>query len=425
MNILIPAYLPWILIGIEAAAILFCLLYLLLPLRRIKRLPIIYAPGELPQPIEESHHQEEENQIQVEEIHAQEEEIPEAAPTITSLPKVSVVIYSTVDEERLTLALEAVCAQDYPDFEVIVVCDATFETSEMLAEKYAAMFGNVYVTFIPPGSHNLSRRKLALTLGTKAANGEVIVTTVANADFGSSSWLRELVEPFRCADTEITLGYSRMDYTEMKGGAKWYREFNTLLTDARWIGYALSGHPYRGDGFNLAFRREVFFRCKGYSKSMHLHSGDDDLFVSEIARRHNTGIVITPSSIVTTEWGNSSARVWNLRKSQYDFTARWLPQGPFMRAGAASFSQWLVLLVAVAASVVTLPAFIHAIVAGVLWLVFLSFEIAIYRRAASRLQATRLWWAVPLFWLYKPLGNAFFRLAHNSTRFKNYTWQRR
>lgn len=387
----IPA-LAWTGLGIAAAAALLTVFYLLLPLRRVARMP---------EPV------------------ADDEPVPEKAP------KVSVVCYSTVDEEQLAESLLMLTSQDYPDYEIIVVCDATFETSEMLAEKYAETYSNVYVTFIPPGSHNLSRRKLALTLGIKAAKGDIIVTTVANAAIPSERWLSMLTEPFReNPGIDVSLGNSRFDFSQMPGAGKWYKEFVSLLTDARWIGYAAAGSPYRGDGTNLAFRRELFFKCKGYSKSMHLHGGDDDLFINEIATDGNTAVVVSPDVTVLTSWGDSSKRVWTMRKSIYDFTSRWLPRGPFLRAGAASLCQWLVLGGCAAAVVFGLPNIIPAIIAGVLWILFELAQIDIYRKAASRMQATRLWWSIPIFWLYKPIGNAFFKLKHRRTRIKNFTWQR-
>ena len=42
--------------------------------------------------------------------------------------------------------------------------------------------------------------------------------------------------------------------------------------------------------------------------------------------------------------GDASKRMWSTRKEQYEFTSRWLPRKPFLRAGAMSAIQWLVTL---------------------------------------------------------------------------------
>ncbi len=351
-------------------------------------------------------------------------------------PKVSVIVYSQVSEEELMDYLATLCRQDYPDFDVIVVCESTAENNEILLESCTRRFSNVYVTFIPPGSHNLSRRKLALTLGMKAAEGEIVVTTVANAGIRSDSWLSSLIAPFRgnnAEATDISLGYSHFDYTQMRGWGKWYREFVAVLTDAEWIGYALARKPYRGDGNNLAFRRRLFFEHKGYSQSTYLNSGDDDIFINEIATSENTSMVLDPQSILSIGWGEASTRMWCARKEQYEFTSRWLPRGPFRRAGASSSMQWLVMLLYAAAAILgclhignmhDIASYIPVIAAVSLLVLFQLAEIIIYRKAAERMDATRLWWALPIFRLAKPVLNKIFNFRHRRTRRWNYTWAR-
>ena len=123
----------------------------------------------------------------------EETEVPESEETKTSspeeateiagqptrdCPKASVIAYTPEDGELLDEFIEMVCAQDYPDFELILVLDAGAETRAMFVEKYASI-PNIYLTFVPPGSQNLSRRKLAITLGMKAAKGDVAVITTS------------------------------------------------------------------------------------------------------------------------------------------------------------------------------------------------------------------------------------------------------
>lgn len=402
MFILPQSVLTWIFAGAALACVLFTLLYLLRPLVRTGATLSRRARK-----------------------FGSEADVP--APPEGKYPKVSVIVYSFIEEEILTSYLESLCAQDYPDFEIIVVCDTTSESAGILAETYSRLFPSVYVTFIPPGSHNLSRRKLALTLGMKAAKGDIVVTTVSNAVIPSERWLSLLVAPFIGEDgleTGISLGYSHISIKDMHGAGKWYREFNTLLTDCQWIGYALSRRAYRGDGYNLAFRREIFFRHKGYAGSIYLHSGDDDLFIHEIATPENTAVSILPDNILITEWGSATNRMWRQRKEQYSFTARWLPHGPFLRSGAVSLMQWLIVALCSATALIELPNLVPTCIASAILLGFWLSETMIYRKGAGTLKATRLWWALPIFWLAKPLLNEIFRFSHRNHRNKNFTWQR-
>ncbi|MCB0779036.1 MAG: glycosyl transferase family 2, partial [Flavobacteriales bacterium] len=57
---------------------------------------------------------------------------------------------------------------------------------------------------------------------------------------------------------------------------------------------------YMGVGRNLGYTKAVFANAKGQLRHRHLMSGDDDLFVNEVARRGNTAVVVDPRSFMTT-----------------------------------------------------------------------------------------------------------------------------
>lgn len=352
--------------------------------------------------------------------------VPEPGDT-SPAPKASVIVYCQNDDDVLDDALSQLFSQDYPDYEVVVVLDSNLEHSSLLTERYAGVYDNLYFTFVQPGSHNLSRRKLANTIGIKAAKGEVVVTTVANIRIPSDRWLSDLMAPFRGAsgrNIDVSLGLSRLDFEEMTGPRKWFRQFDDVLTDGQWVGYAVNARPYRGDGYNLAFRRSVFWEHKGYARSINLHSGDDDLFISEIAHGANTRMVVADDNIITTEWGEAANRVWAIRKARYGFTERWLPRRPFIRAGVLSALQWLVPGCATGLAFVGLPCLYPLMFGALAVLLFWAMEIRLYRRLAARLGAVRLWWAVVPFWLVRPVANFFFNHEYRANKKKNFTWQR-
>lgn len=353
---------------------------------------------------------------------------PEMPADPGSCPKASVIVHARGgDGEAVMSAVESIKRQDYPDFEVIVVCDASLAQANYISDELSALYSDVYVTFLQPGSHNLSRRKLATTIGVKAAKGDVIVTTVANIRIPSDKWLSSIMAPF-CGEagrhTDVSLGLSCMDFGELTGALKWYRQFDSVLSNALWIGYAAAGHPYRGDGYNLAFRKSVFFAHKGYAKTINLHYGDDDLFISEIANGANTKVVLDSDSIVVTCWGESANRVWSLRKARYAFTSRWLERAPFTRASVMKCLQWIIPACAVVGAVAGLPGLVPAMAALTTLLYFWGMEIYHYRRLAPRMNAVRLWWAVVPFWFWKLIGDFLFNCDHRGSRKKNFTWQR-
>lgn len=363
----------------------------------------------------------------------------ESSPTgQQALPKVSVVAYVLRDEDDLTGYVDTLLHQDYPDFEVILVCDASAESTAMLSEKFENI-ENLKLTFIPPGSHNLSRRKLAQTLGIKRASGEVVITTSTTVIPTSNQWLRSMAEPFADHDINIVCGYVHPDFKDFKGPAKWYRQMDGVLTSAQWMKEAADGFPYRGDGFNLAFRRHLFFDSKGYASSLILMDGDDDVFINEISAPGSGTLVINPDAFVDTRWKNEANRIYVEMKDRYCFTRKYLPKGPFLRASFLQWTNWLMLL-AVAAIIICGISLIKGLEAGwnspeipsiiilgaalMVALEFWIFEILTYRKLAVKLKAVRLFWAVVPFILWRPIGNFLFYINHYPNRKRHYTWER-
>lgn len=390
-------YIPWIAVSVLALLIIITILIFSRPLLRVGS----HKPSAL----------------------SANEEEPGAVSS--TLPKASVIVETICGDERLTRLLDQLTTQDYPNYEIILVCETTSESREILLEEMHLRYPGIYVTFIPPGTSHLSKRKLSITLGMKAAKGDVAITTISNAEIPSISWLSTLMAPFiENPEIEIVLGYSAMDFSAMKGWGKWYREFNTLLTDVSWISSAMRNKPFRGDGYNLAINRELFFRHKGYSKTYFLHSGDDDLFINEVANDKNTSVVLSPNSNIKVDWEDASKRMWRLRKDQYQFTSRWLPRGPFRMSGWLSAMQWVILLTALCSILIGLPTIWPAVASAALLLIFWQSEICIYRRVATRMEATRLWWSLPLFYLLRAPLNAIFRIRNRRDASRNFTWDR-
>lgn len=366
--------------------------------------------------------------LRVASARTQPENIPEdgdagKAENDRKLPKVSVVVYSAADSSDVPQFLDTLLQQDYPNFEIVVVHDASAEATAILAEQFEDK-QNITVTFVPPGSRNVSRRKLANTIGMKTANGDVVLFTDTNAVIPSLQWIRLMTSEFTDPALDIMLGYTHIDFSELRGIRRWYRQFDSVYSDSEWISSALVGKAWRGDRYNIAIRKKTFFAHKGYASTVNLHDGDDDLFVYEVADTGRVGMMLCPDSILTMQWGHNADRILTNRKERRDFTQRWLPKSPRLRAGFLSLCQWLVPVLCVVSVLYGTFSWIGISLATTILMLFWIVEILAYRKLAVKLHATRLWWSLPLFMLWHPVGNAIFRLEHMPRRFKNFTWQR-
>ena len=96
------------------------------------------------------------------------------------LPAVSVIVCAHNEYDNLQDYLSILLEQDYPCYEVIVVDDSSEDGSDLLLERWSRQYGNLYHTFVPHGARVLSNKKLALTIGIKAAHYDYLLLTDAD-----------------------------------------------------------------------------------------------------------------------------------------------------------------------------------------------------------------------------------------------------
>ena len=94
--------------------------------------------------------------------------------------------------------------------------------------------------------------------------------------------------------TEIVLGYGA--YEKKKGLLNKLIRFDTMHIAMQYLSFAKSGLPYMGVGRNLAYRKSLFYRNKGFISHYKISSGDDDLFINQVANSKNTVIELSHDS---------------------------------------------------------------------------------------------------------------------------------
>lgn len=230
------------------------------------------------------------------------------------LPAVSVIVCARNERENLNDYLSLLLAQDYPNYEVIVVDDSSEDGTDLLLEQWSRQHPKLYHTFVPLGARVLSSKKLALTIGIKAAHHEHILLTDADCRPESKYWIREMMNGFGNEQTEVVLGFS--PYFEKKGLLNRLINYDTLFNGLQYMGFARAGHPYMGVGRNLAYKRSTFFAADGFKGLLSNQSGDDDLFVNKVANKHNTTVINSRDSLI---WSapKTSWREWIHQKRRH------------------------------------------------------------------------------------------------------------
>lgn len=205
---------------------------------------------------------------------------------------VSVIIVADNNAEELRTNLDSFLSQDYePGYEVIVVVDKDEDGSSDILKAYAGR-PNLYTTFVPDSSRYMSRRKLAITLGVKAAKNECILLTDASCRPVSDKWISAMSSKLSDG-TDIVLGYS--NYPEDAGRFKVFYRFHREYALFR---EAIAGTAYGLAGNNIMFRKSMFMRENGFQGNLKYLRGEYDFLVNKYATEGNVAVEVSQDGFV-------------------------------------------------------------------------------------------------------------------------------
>jgi len=200
---------------------------------------------------------------------------------------VSIVICARNEANNLKKYLPGILEQDYPDFEVVVVNDCSEDETEYVLLNFSKQYPHLRTTFLKEDQKFSHGKKLALTVGLKSAKNEWVLLTDADCYPTSNKWLANMADHFT-EKKSVVIGYG--GYIEKHGLLNSMIRYDTAFIALQYFSFALAGLPYMGVGRNLGYRRSLFFSNRGFASHSELESGDDDLFVNQVATVDNTAI---------------------------------------------------------------------------------------------------------------------------------------
>ena len=254
---------------------------------------------------------------------------------------ISVIVCAKNEAENVIKFVPILAEQDYPNFEIILIDDASRDDTLEIFEAFEKQYANIRLVKVENNEAFWANKKFALTLGIKAAKNEYLLFTDADCYPTSKNWITAMSSNFTMQKT-IVLGYGAYEKIPNSFLNKLIR-FETMLTAVQYFSWARIGKPYMGVGRNLAYKKEEFFNVRGFIDHMKLRSGDDDLFVNQASKRKNTTICYTPESFTYSKPKTTFSN-WFAQKRRHVSTA--ILYKPFDRMQLALFygSQLLVFI---------------------------------------------------------------------------------
>lgn len=227
-----------------------------------------------------------------EENSAQEPSTTCSIPTKASVP-ITVLLTVHDQAKELEMHLSSFLSQEFDnDFQVVVVAEQGDSETEDVLKRYEND-SRLYATFVPSSSRYMSRKKLAVTLGVKAAKHEWIIMTDAGCAPASPYWLRCMSKACN-ENNKLVLGYS--NYTAETAD---FRRLEQLYTELYLMRKAETGIAYRTNSANLAFRKSVFLRGEGYRGNLRLLRGEYDFMVNKYAEKGSSALMVNRDAWIT------------------------------------------------------------------------------------------------------------------------------
>lgn len=307
---------------------------------------------------------------------------------------VSIIVCARDSAPQLAKNLPGVLVQTYPTtHEIIVVNHNSQDETNYLLEEFRKTFKSLNPVNLTQEAKGIPGKKYPLSIGIKEAKYEIVLLTDADCVPASEFWIQKMQDGYY-ENTEIVLGYGA--YYKKPGLLNKLIRFETFHSALQYLSYALAGKTYMGVGRNLSYKKDLFFKHKGFSSINHIPGGDDDLFISKVSNATNTSVVLDQEAITLSE-PKTSFSGWRQQKNRHYTTGKYYKPVHKRLLGLYSLSQFffyplLVTSIIVSDWHIALGAFaVRMILQGV-----------IYYRAMQKLNEKDLyawWWALDI-WMF-------------------------
>ena len=251
---------------------------------------------------------------------------------------VSVIVCARDEADDIEVNLPGLLVQTYKStHEVVVVNDNSNDDTKYLLEGLYKQFKQLHIVELKQEAVHIPGKKFPLSMGIKSAKYELLILTDADCIPASEHWMKKMQDAFT-PGIEIVLGYGA--FKKKSGLLNKIVRFDAFHTAIQYLSSAIAGNAYMGVGRNLAYKKELFFRHKGFAKHHHLSGGDDDLFINGAATAKNTAVVIDQDAFTYSSTPASWDK-WLAQKARHNAAGKYYKAKDRIRLGAYIVSHFL------------------------------------------------------------------------------------
>lgn len=342
---------------------------------------------------------------------------PESEQThVNPQPSVSVIIVSSNEVEHLEKTLPQILEQDYPDFEVIVVNNGSTDETEMLVKSLQNSHSNLYGTYLPMSRDKIfGRKKLAMTIGIKAAKNDILLFTEPYCRPVSNNWITRMVEKINGPVSNVA-GHS-IFYEKPATYSTRRTAFDNLEYCHQYMSMIIRKKPFSATFRNLAMRKNEFFEHKGFASVLNYEDGEE-LFLNRFLTGENTILEIHPDAFVESVLDESENYIWKGYRTEFLKIKSHFKGFSWKIFGLDAWMKTLLILIWSGLLLKSILEFHFVVlsVATLLGIFLFIFQMLTANQTARLLRSGKFILSWPLLVLTQPLRNFYLRRRKNKTR---------
>jgi Glycosyltransferases, probably involved in cell wall biogenesis len=260
---------------------------------------------------------------------------------------VSIIICAQNQAQYLEKNLTGLLTQDYPEYEIIVVDNGSVDDTEDVLIRLKNIYQHLKSTKIPIDEKFKHNKKLAITIGVKAAKFDQIIHLNPNSFTYSKTWLQNTV-----ANAQGKLYNAYSNFESQKGFFYNFLRYDIIKHTIKLASFTNVNKLYAGNSFNMSFLKSDFLENKGYAGNAHFEAGYDHILSLDLAKKTKYTFSTSPDSKITIDTKNYY-NTWKTINKQYFKSRKHIPLKRKLLLDLEPFAQFLFVVLLILALVKT------------------------------------------------------------------------
>ena len=214
---------------------------------------------------------------------------------------VSVIITVNNNEELISKNLPKFLNQNFPNFEVIVVDEASDDGSVDVLNILSSQYPNLKISRLYHGVKFHRTKKIALNIGILAAKYDILLFSEIYCTPTSENWIREMYSSFSEKVGVVVAGsrYPERGFVDVL-------RFNHALHTMKQMVMNYFGIVEGSDLANYGYRKSLYMACRGFSKNNQYLIGYEREMILKMQERLNIKIAFNRSKDSYVQYDNIS-----------------------------------------------------------------------------------------------------------------------